>query len=255
MTDAEAEKPRLLEAGPGCWVRQEIDNIGWLDLGGTVVVVDALEQPAMEDEILALIAETTGGGRVGTVINTHSHGDHTALNEAFRRRHGATILSARGGTFPAAGMTLAGSARSVHVAHLPGCHTAEDLIVWEPAARVLFVGDIFGWGLIPWDRPLDREKLEAIVAAYTRLIAMDPQVVVPGHGPLCGQGELRRWIDYVRGLEAAIKDLHREGLTRRDLPLHRIAPPEDMRGWWRFLKWKHADSVNKIAQAVVRGRL
>lgn len=250
-----ADIPKILEPVPGVWVRQEIDNIAWIDLGGSLLVVDALEQAACGPEVLAAIAETTGGKPVRTVVNTHTHHDHTALNGLFAERFGAEIVNARTRDLPAAGLELGSAGRPVRLRPLPDCHTPEDCIVHLPADGVLFVGDIFGWGLIPWDRPLDRAKADWILAAYAELIALEARVVMPGHGPLCGTAELGRWRRYFTDLVEQVRAARAEGGSRRDIRAEAPPPPGDMAGWWRFLQWKHEDSVKKVSQAIVKGSL
>lgn len=256
MSDAmDVETPKLLSPYPGCFVRQEVDNIGWVDMSDHVVVVDALEQAGLEAQVLEAIRSTCGGKPVRTVVNTHTHSDHTALNGAFRAHFGATIVNARTHPIPPAGLSWTCGARRLEVLGAPGCHTAEDVVVWLPRERLLFVGDIFGWGLIPWDRALDRPRLDHIVATYRRLADLEPAVVVPGHGPLGTAAELRRWVCYVEELVSQVRALCSDGTRRRDLDPSAVPPPADMRHWWRFLKWKHADAVAKVVQAVSRGRL
>lgn len=253
--DAATDRPKILCPAPGCFVRQEVDNIGWVELGDQVLVVDALERPELEREVLAAIESTTAGKPVRVVVNTHSHHDHVALNEVFRRRFGAQVVSSQTHVIPAEGLVWTGGGRRVEVRSASGCHTEEDLVVWLPAERVLFVGDIFGWGLIPWDRVLDRERLAGIIATYNRLAALEPDTVVPGHGPLCTAAELRRWVKYVTDLVEEVRRLCHEKGGAGPVDTSSLEPPEDMRGWWRFLKWKHADSVAKVVHAVTRGRL
>jgi cyclase len=251
-----AEQPKLLSPMPGCFVRQEVDNIGWIEMETYVLVVDALERPELEQEIMATLATTVPGKPVRAVINTHTHHDHVALNDAFRERFGAQIVNAQTHVVPPDGLTWSAGERRVEVYSRPGCHTAEDLIVWLPRERLLFVGDIFGWGLIPWDHVLDRQRFDHIVATYEDLAALEPVTVVPGHGPLCTAVELRRWVTYVRALHAAVRQLcHEDAPDRRALDTSMLVPPADMRDWWRFVEWKHEDSVAKIVHAVSRGWL
>jgi len=249
------ERPKLVEPAPGVFVRQEVDNIGWTDTGEGLVVVDALERPELEGEVLDLLAATAPGRPVRWVVNTHTHYDHIALNAAFERRYGAEIVNLRTRRIPAAGWRVPGARRAVEVIPMPGCHTAEDCIVWLPDDRVLFVGDIFGWGLIPWDAPLSREKLDHILATYDALIRLGPEHVAPGHGPLCSVRELQRWMEYVRWVVEDVKSLVERGISPSDITADLVPPPEDMHGWWRFLQWKHEDTLKKIAHAVRRGRL
>jgi glyoxylase-like metal-dependent hydrolase (beta-lactamase superfamily II) len=256
MSTTATDRPKLLRPAPGCFVRQEVDNIAWLDMGDYLLVVDALEQTALEAEVMESIAATTGGKPVGVVINTHTHQDHVALNDAFQRRFGAQVVNAQTHVIPPAGLVWTADERRVEAHALPGCHTDGDLIVWLPRERLLFTGDIFGWGLIPWDHGLDRPRLDHIVATYERLAALEPTTVVPGHGPLCTVAELRRWITYVRALHTDVRQLcHEDAIDRRTLDTSMLVPPEDMRDWWRFVQWKHGDCVAKIVHAVSRGRL
>ena len=86
----------------------------------------------------------------------------------------------------------------VHLIHVGPAHTAGDLIVHLPEQGVVFAGDILfrlctpiGWAgtSAGWGRALDR------------IVELAPEVVVPGHGPLCGvEGprEMKAYLEYVR---------------------------------------------------------
>ena len=90
----------------------------------------------------------------------------------------------------------------IELIHVGPAHTAGDVIVHLPAARVVFTGDVLfrlctpiGWEgtFAGWD------------AALNTIIALDPAVVVPGHGPLCGvEGprEMQAYLAYVRAESA-----------------------------------------------------
>lgn len=251
----DADTPRILEPVPGIWVRQEVDNIAWIDLGDDLLVVDSLEHAELEDEVLQMIASTTGDKPVRTVVNTHTHYDHTALNDAFVRRFDAQIVNARTRKLPADGLFLGSSKREAIVRPMGGCHTDEDCIVHLPGDSVLFVGDIFGWGLIPWDRPLTQAKADHIIEVYEQLIALNAATVVAGHGPLCTTAELQRWVRYFTELMETVRAARGNGASRQDIREGAIPAPTDMADWWRFLAWKHEDSVKKVSQAVVRGGL
>jgi glyoxylase-like metal-dependent hydrolase (beta-lactamase superfamily II) len=77
-------------------------------------------------------------------------------------------------------------------------HTGGDVIVHLPRERVVFTGDVLFRLCTPigWDGTFDRWT-----AALDEIVALDPAVVVPGHGPLCGvEGprEMRAYLEYVR---------------------------------------------------------
>lgn len=248
------DTPKVVTVAHGCWVRVAVDNIAWIDLGEFAVVVDALEQAHLADEVFAAIADTLGDKPIRYLLNTHTHYDHTALNSAFKKRFGTEIVSAATGRLGPNGRWFEGSLRRVQMLHMPGCHTAEDCVVWVPQDKTLFVGDIFGWGLIPLSGRLDADAAKLLMGTYGRLINFDPAVMIPGHGPLGDKQTLERYVRYYHWLVEQCAEAVRAG--RKDARiLAEIAPPEDMRDWWRFGLWKHEDSLKKVLGAVRRGDL
>jgi cyclase len=90
--------------------------------------------------------------------------------------------------------------REVRLIEVGPAHTAGDLIVWVPDAKVAIAADILFIGVTPimWAGPL-----EGWIAALERLLALGAERFVPGHGPVCGPEEVRRLIDYWRWLGEA----------------------------------------------------
>ena len=247
------EEARLVSVAEGFYVRVAVDNIAWIDLGGAALVVDALEQAHLAGEVFDAIDATLGSMPVRWVLNTHTHGDHTALNEAFRRR-GAEIVNQRTAPLGAEGRWFEGPRRRVHMFPTPGCHTAEDCCVWAPGEKALFVGDIFGWGLIPLSAALNEESFRLLTDTYARLIGFEAATVVPGHGPVCTTAELTRQVEYYRWLIEQAAAAVAAGKSDSQIVAD-VAGPADMTGWWRFEQWKHADSLAKVLAAVRAGRL
>jgi glyoxylase-like metal-dependent hydrolase (beta-lactamase superfamily II) len=88
---------------------------------------------------------------------------------------------------------------AVQLLYVGPAHTAGDVVVYLPESRVLFAGDVLFRLCTPigWEGTYDRW-----IAALTRIEELAPEVVVPGHGPLCGvEGprEMREYLIYVRG--------------------------------------------------------
>jgi len=248
------DTPQVVKLADGFHLRQAVDNIAWADLGDGAVVIDALEQPELKDEVFAAIRATLGQkARVRYVLNTHTHYDHVALNEAFVREWGSEILSFHAGLKPD-GRWLEGPQRRVRILPMPGCHTEEDCVAWFPSDKVLCVGDIFGWGLIPLTRDLRDESAARLLETYRRLIDFGAAVVVPGHGPLARTADLERWVEYFRWLIDTAKAGVSAGRSDEEIARD-LAPPADMHSWWRFLQWKHEDSAQKVLRAVRSGRL
>jgi cyclase len=103
-------------------------------------------------------------------------------------------------------------------------HTRGDTLVHAPAARVLFSGDILFANAHPiaWAGPVSRW-----IDACDRILALAPAVIVPGHGPLAGTGEVRELKAYFEYLYERARACHREGMTpvqaARSLSLDRWA--------------------------------
>ncbi len=274
MSDVQADTPKVIQLSSGIWVRQEIDNIAWINLGSFAVVIDALEHVEKADEVFAAIERDLGQTPIKYLINTHTHYDHVALNDAFVDRYGCEIINAETTNIPAKGKWLEDGEivntettkigpegkwledgeRRVLIQPAPGCHTDQDVIIWCEPERVLFVGDIFGWGLIPLIAQLRPANTQHLVETYQRLIHFDAKVVVPGHGPMATTADLARWLEYFDWLVAKIAMAVAAGADDTQI-IAEIPPPADMLNWWRFVARKHADCIVRIAKSIRRGWL
>ncbi|MEV0742402.1 MBL fold metallo-hydrolase [Streptomyces sp. NPDC050549] len=89
-------------------------------------------------------------------------------------------------------------------------HTMGGLVVHLPEQRVVFAGDIVFSGDHPchWAGPLDR-----VSAAAERILAFDPEWIVPGHGPLLTPDQLRTYMAYLDELSDQALLLHGQGKT------------------------------------------
>jgi glyoxylase-like metal-dependent hydrolase (beta-lactamase superfamily II) len=88
-------------------------------------------------------------------------------------------------------------------------HTAGDVVVHVPEHGVVVAGDILFHRCTPlgWEGTFDNW-----IAALARLEALEPAVVVPGHGPLAdvdGLRGMREYLAYVRGEARAHHDAGR----------------------------------------------
>ena len=84
------------------------------------------------------------------------------------------------GRFPGA-LTLQVGSKRVELLEVGPAHTAGDVIVHVPDDRTVFTGDILFVDGTPivWAGPVERW-----IDACTRILAMDVETVVPGHGPI-----------------------------------------------------------------------
>lgn len=87
---------------------------------------------------------------------------------------------------------------AVQLLYVGPAHTAGDVIVHVPERRVVFTGDV----LFRLCTPIGWEGTYAKwMSALDQIIALQPQVVIPGHGPVCGlEGprEMKAYLVYVR---------------------------------------------------------
>jgi glyoxylase-like metal-dependent hydrolase (beta-lactamase superfamily II) len=87
---------------------------------------------------------------------------------------------------------------TVELLYVGPAHTAGDVIVHLPRQRIVFTGD----ALFRRCTPIGWEGTYANwFAALDRIVALEPSVIVPGHGPLCGvEGpkKMKAYLEYVR---------------------------------------------------------
>lgn len=88
-------------------------------------------------------------------------------------------------------------------------HSAGDLIVHLPGRRVVCAGDVLFAEDHPvhWDGPLER-----VAAACETILALDPEVIVPGHGPLMTPADVRAYLAYLRELTDLVHTRHAAGV-------------------------------------------
>lgn len=110
--------------------------------------------------------------------------------------------------------------RAVELYEVGPAHTRGDVIVHVPDARTIFTGDIvFCEGTpIVWDGPVANW-----IAACDRLLALEPELVVPGHGPITdrrGALAMRAYFVWLTGEARARFDAGLDPLAAaRDIPL------------------------------------
>jgi glyoxylase-like metal-dependent hydrolase (beta-lactamase superfamily II) len=193
---------------------------------------------------------------VRTLVNTHHNGDHCWGNQLVPDATIVGHTNCREGMLALPPAVLAGIARSdddseavryirrafapfdfsgidvrpptvtfdealtVHAAPLDlrlhyfgPCHTLGDIAVWVPEERVLFCGDLLFYGSTPlvWEGSL-RNWIDTVDA----LCELEPEVVVPGHGPVTDAEGLRAMQDYLRLVVTEGRRLKEAGLTPQD---------------------------------------
>jgi cyclase len=184
-----------------------VSNAGFVIDGADAMVVDTMMFPAMANELRATL--TRRAARPAVVINTHPHIDHVGGNAAFADTR-VIAHPVVGSTIRSAGLPVAiydafmpafrgefeklGSVaepddlpaqldlpRGAELRSFVPAHTPSDTVVWLGDERVLFTGDLCFFGVAPL---AIQGLVSRWIAALDELIALAPDVVVPGHGPV-----------------------------------------------------------------------
>jgi cyclase len=121
-------------------------------------------------------------------------------------------------------LSLTVGEKAVHLIEVGPAHTRGDTMVYIPGDRVVFTGDILFIGGHPiiWAGPTSNW-----LRACDRILAMDVETIVPGHGPITGkQGviEVKTYLEYIfeearKRYEAGMPALE----AAMDIPLDRYA--------------------------------
>jgi glyoxylase-like metal-dependent hydrolase (beta-lactamase superfamily II) len=240
-------------------------NAGLVTGDGACLLVDTLFDVANTRQMLDGLAAATAGRPITTVVNTHANGDHWFGNQLVAdaeiiaseptaqemRTNGPDLIAGLlhqpgpAGAFARhifapfdfdsitatpANRTFTDELRldvggiDVDVSNLGPAHTAGDSVVLVPGEGVLYTGDLLFIGGTPitWAGPVSNW-----ITACDRMLAMDVEFIVPGHGPVTDKDGVRAVRDYLEWVRAEATERHRRGLSpedaMRDISLGRFA--------------------------------
>jgi len=250
-----------------------MSNAGFVVTQDGVVAFDSLGTPALGRAMLAAIAKVTDQP-VRRVIVSHYHADHIYGLQAFQDAKAEIWAHANGRGYLnsdiaqerlaqrradlgpwvnqdtrlvaadrwldfADGKTLRFSMGGLHfqVIDASGAHSDEDIMMYVEEDKVLFAGDLYFTGRIPFVGDADSK---AWLAAMDSMLDVQPETVIPGHG-------------------AASKDTARDMALTRDylayLRQEMGKAVENMTGfeeayaatdWSRFASYPAFDDANRI---------
>lgn len=132
--------------------------------------------------------------------------------------------------------------KSVRLIEVGPAHTAGDVLVHAPDDRTVFTGDILFIDGTPimWNGPVRNW-----IAACDRILAMDVEAIVPGHGPITDKAGVRRVQDYLAFCDREARKRYDAGLSVRDAA-HDIA----LGG---FADWGDAERIAVNVDTLYRG--
>jgi cyclase len=121
--------------------------------------------------------------------------------------------------------------REVELIEVGPAHTAGDLVVFVPDARVVFAADILFLQSTPvmWHGPL-----ENWLAALELLLGLEADVFVPGHGPVGGRAEVELLRDYWNWLDKGVRESQQRGRSAPEAARDLAQDP----GFERFRDWE-----------------
>jgi len=210
-----------------------VPNIGVIGGDHSVLVVETGLGPGNAEEVLAFASEYAKGRRL-YLTTTHFHPEHafgaqTFAGEATYLLNSAQAadLAAKGpgylGMFRGLGAPVARQLEGVELVtpdlvydvayelDLGGrvvqmqatgrAHSKGDQVITVPDVDILFTGDLVETGqfaIFPWFPPYDVDVSGlGWIEVMRRLVATDPNVVVPGHGDISGPQILADVRDYL----------------------------------------------------------
>ena len=217
-----------------------VSNAGLLLDKDGVTAVDALMVPSMTRRFLDAVKKVTKKP-VTRLVNTHHHIDHIGGNSFFREaeivshvfcreeivRTGLPVeflrkriprfasefskvkLAVPEVTFEDR-MVFHQTGRDVELRHLGPAHTFGDAFVILPKDKVLFAGDLAFYYVTPL---AFQGHVGNWIKVVDRILKMDVETIVPGHGPIGGKKELREMRAYLMLIRREAKKRFDSGMT------------------------------------------
>lgn len=209
-------------------------NVGILRTDEGSVVVDTMTFQLQGREVRERARELAGPVRM--IVNTHYHLDHTHGNPAFAS--GLEVISTArtrayldavdadywqgdaAGTLPNATFegerTVRLGGKTIRLIHPGRGHTDGDLVALFVEDRVVHTGDLFFNGRYP---NIDLEAGGSVrewSATIDRILDLDFDHVIPGHGPVTDANGLREFQRFIRQLAAVGAQAQRGGRSLAD---------------------------------------
>jgi cyclase len=240
-------------------------NAGLVTGTDQALLVDTLFDLAMTREMLDGLAPVTAAHPIRTLVNTHANGDHWFGNELVTdaeiiasqataqemATNGPDLIRGMLDQLGALGrfanhifepfdftditptvatrtfdseLTLDVGGVMARVLMLGPAHPQGDSVVFVPDEGVLDAGDLLFIGGTPitWAGPVSNW-----MTACDRMLALEPEIVVPGHGPVVVADDINRVRDYLVWVQAEASARYERGMSPedavRDINLGRFA--------------------------------
>jgi len=222
---------------------------------GVVIVDDRL--PPSSAEIAGKVRSVTPQP-IKYVFSSHNHGDHTGGHPEFikvaeiiaHRNNRANMVRGQQSALPRvvfadqASVFLGGV--ETQALYLGRGHTDGDAVTYFPDLRAVHTGDLVVWGkrtdgsqLTPYVDRRNGGSLNEWVGTVEKLLQIDFDVAIPGHGPVLTKDQVRTYHRNLITLRQRLSDLVKSGGSRKDLDtklktddLNWPFPPERLDELW-----------------------
>ena len=231
-------------------------NAGLVAGDGKSLLVDTLFDLPLTRAMLDQMQPITSTRPIETLVNTHANGDHCfgnqlvdaeivateacleefdempaemlagmlttdfgdpVTNDYYRTAFGQFDFSEIVATPPTRTFTgsleLSVGGRTIELIEVGPAHTNGDLVAYVPDAGVVYTGDIlfvFGTPIV-WAGPVSNW-----IRACDRILELDANVVVPGHGPVVDKEGPRMVRDYLKFIDREATERYAGGMSARD---------------------------------------
>ena len=252
--------PEVVEVSEGIYAYIQHDgswclnNPAFVDVGDQVIAIDACANER-RTRLFREAIERISSNPVRTLVNTHSHMDHTYGNCLFaddavivghRNCRDAILREAPGQRervevmFPSVEwgevtpvapnvvfddtMTLYAGDLELQLIYVSPAHTTTDAVVWIPQRQVLIAGDIIFNQGTPFAL---MGSVAGWLTALDRLRELPIETVIPGHGPVADASVLDEVGDYLKFVQTSAQAAFDGGVdpldAARDLDLGRFS--------------------------------
>lgn len=238
-------------------------NVGVFITDAGVVLVDtklANYGQGLMDQI-----KTVTNKPITTIINTHTHGDHTGSNDFFpatvdivTHEHTKTNMAKMDAFKSGRGLpkrtytdklTIGSGKDRVDLYHFGPGHTNGDTFVVYTALRVLQTGDMFAWRDAPFLDPGNGGSGVEFPNTLSKAIAgiKDIDTVIPGHSPLMTPKDLQEFQRYTAELLSVTRIAAQGGKTAEDA----IAAAKAMTAKYSGYKTDRVEAAIKVIYSEV----
>ena len=228
------------EGGTG-HINAGISNAGLFVGENSMLAFDGLGYPVQTKAFIAAAKKVSGGKPFSELIDSHHHGDHVAGNQFFAPTPILGHPYCRDEVVKAAPNTpkswpkVPGQADGTEerklvppdvtfednlVYYIGGnrvefrfvgpAHTWGDLVAYVPEHKILFAADLAFFQLVPY---CHNAYVSKWMEAMEKVMKMDVDVIVPGHGPVGGKKDLNESLEYFRFLKTEVKKRYDAKMT------------------------------------------